>query len=161
MAKEKEVAVQKGSESLPQRFDQQIERLFDDFFRRRWPRPFSFEWPSPPSLPAEPAMPRVDVLDKEDHLLVRAELPGMAKEDIDVSVTENSITIKGSTKKEEQKDEGEYHRREIYSSTVSRSVALPADVDPDAATAQLKDGMLEVMLPKSARAKRKKLDVQS
>jgi HSP20 family protein len=161
MAKEKEVAVQKGSESLPQRVDQQIERLFDDFFRRRWPRPFSFEWPSLPSLPAEPAMPRVDVVDKEDHLLVRAELPGMAKDDIDVSVTENSVTIKGSVKKEEQKDEGEYHRREIYSSTVSRTVALPADVDPDAATAQLKDGMLEVKLPKSVRAKRKKLDVQS
>lgn len=159
--KDKEVAVQKSSESLPQRFDQQIERLFDDFFRRRWPRPFGFEWPSSASLPAEPALPRVDVVDKEDHVLVRAELPGMSKEDIDVSVTDNTITIKGSVRKEEQKEEGEYHRREIYSSTVSRTVSLPSEVDAEGATAQLKDGMLEVTLRKSARAKRTRVEVQS
>jgi HSP20 family protein len=161
MAKDKEVSVQKTSEASPARFDQQIERMFDDFFRRRWPRPFSFDWPSFANAPAEPAVPRVDVIDKEDHLLVRAELPGMTKDDIDVSVTDDSITIKGSVRKEESKDEGDYHRREIYSSTVSRTVALPGEVDAEGATAQLKDGMLEVKLPKSARAKRKRVDVQS
>jgi HSP20 family protein len=106
-------------------------------------------------------MPRVDVLDKEDHLVVRAELPGMTKDDIDVSVTDDSITIKGSLRKEQETDEGEYHRREIHSSTISRTVALPGEVDADGATAQLKDGMLEVKLPKSARATRKRVDVQS
>jgi HSP20 family protein len=161
MAKDKEVAVKKASESLPQRFDQQIERMFDDFFRRRWPRPFGLDWPGTADAPAEPALPRVDVVDKEDHLLVRAELPGMTKDDIDVSVTDDSITIKGSVRKEAATDEGDYHRREIYSSTVARTVALPNEVDPDGATAQLKDGMLEVRLPKSARAQRKRLDVQS
>lgn len=161
MAKDKEISVQKTSESLPQRFDQQIERMFDDFFRRRRPRPFGFDWPSFANAPAEPLMPRVDVLDKEDHLVVRAELPGMTKDDIDVSVTDDSITIKGSLRKEQETDEGEYHRREIHSSTISRTVALPGEVDADGATAQLKDGMLEVKLPKSARATRKRVDVQS
>jgi len=161
MAKDKEVAVQKASESLPQRFDQQFERVFDDFFRRRWPRPFGFDWPSSAGTTTETMLPRIDVIDKEDHLVVRAELPGMTKDDIELSVSDNAITVKGSIRKEEEKDEGEYHRREIYSQTVARTVALPSEVDAEGASARMKDGMLEVTLPKVARAKRKRVDIQS
>jgi len=162
MAKDKDIAVQKAPESsAPQRFDQQIERVFDDFFRRRWPRPFGFDWPASATAAAETAVPKVDVIDKEDHLLVRAELPGMTKDDIEVSVSDNAITLKGSLRKDAETTEGEYHRREIYSSFVSRTVALPSEVDADGATAQLKDGMLEVKLPKVARAKRKRVEVQA
>lgn len=160
MAKEKEVSVQKSQESTPQRFDQQVERLFDDFFRRRWPSPFGFDWPKFGAA-AELPMPRVDVVDKSDHLLVRVELPGMTKDDIEVSVSDNSITLKGSMRKEEDKEEGEYHRREIFSQVVARTVALPSEVDAEGARAQLKDGLLEVTIPKVARAKRKRVEVQS
>jgi HSP20 family protein len=158
--KKQDVAVQQGTDVTPQRFDQQLERVFDDFFRRRWPRPFSFEWPSFAGT-SEHAMPRVDVIDKEDHLLVRAELPGMAKDDIEVSVTANTVAIKGSVKREEKSDEGEYHRHEIFSSSVSRTVALPSEVDGDRATATLKDGILEVNVPKSSRASSKRIEVTS
>jgi HSP20 family protein len=162
MAKEKDVTVQKDNGSSPaQRFDQQIERLFDDFFRRRWPSSLGFDWPKLSAAPTETALPRADVIDKEDHILVRAELPGMSKDDIEVSVSDNTITLKGSIRKEEEKDEGEYHRREIYSQVVSRTISLPSEVDADGAKATLKDGMLEVYLPKAARAKRKRVDVQS
>jgi len=161
MSKDKEVAVRKVSETVPQRLDQQIERLFDDFFRRRWPRSFSFDWPNLSGAITEPALPRIDVIDKESHLLVRAELPGMTKDDIEVSVSDNTVTLKGSIRKEEEKEEGEYHRREIYSQFVSRTVALPSEVDANGASAQLKDGMLEVTIPKVARAQRKRVEVKS
>ena len=157
--KKQEVQVQRAPESIPQRFDQQVERLFDDFFRRRWPRPFSFEWPSFAST-SENALPRTDVIDKEDHLLVRAELPGMTRDDIEVSVTANAVMLKGSTQREEKSSEGEYHRREIYSSSIQRTIPLPTEVDADGATATLKDGMLEVKVPKSSRAARRRIEVK-
>jgi len=158
--RKQDIPVQRGPDAMPQRFDQQVERLFDDFFRRRWPRPFSFEWPSFAGT-AENAMPRIDVIDKEDHLLVRAELPGMTKDEIEVSVTANAVMLKGATRREEKSGEGEYHRREIYSASVARTIALPTEVDADGATATLKDGMLEVSVPKSSRAARRRIEVTS
>ena len=158
--RKQDVPVQRASEPVPQRFDQQVERLFDDFFRRRWPRSFSFEWPSFAGT-AENTAPRIDVIDKEDHLLVRAELPGMTKDDIEVSVTANAVMLKGSTRREEKSAEGEYHRREIFSSSIARTIALPTEVDADRATATLKDGMLEVNVPKSSRAARRRIEVTS
>lgn len=160
MAKDKEVSVQKAAESAPQRFDQQIERLFDDFFQRRWPRPFGLEWPSFGTR-LETQMPRIDVIDKEDHVLVRAELPGMSKDDIEVSVSDSTLTVKGSVHKEEEKEEGEYHRREIMSQVVSRTITLPCEVDGEGAKAKLTEGMLEVTIPKVPRSKRMKIDVES
>ena len=158
---EKEVAVKKGTEPRETRFDLHLERLFDDFFRRRWTRPLLHDWSAlTPELPDADA-PRVDVLDKGEHLLVRAELPGISKEDIEVSVTGNSISLKGSSRKEEEHEEGAYHRREISSAFISRTVTLPNEVDPDGAKAQLRDGMLEVTLPKSARARQKRVEVEA
>jgi HSP20 family protein len=162
MAKQKDVSVQKDPATTPsQRFDQQLERLFDDLFRRRWPGAFGSDWPKLSLPSAEMVLPRVDVVDKNDHLLVRAELPGMSKDDIEVSVSASTITVKGSVRTEAEQDEDEYHRREIFSQVVSRTVSLPSEVDADGATATLKDGMLEVSLPKVARARRKRIDVQS
>lgn len=156
MAKDKRPPA-KQSAATPQRLDQQIERLFEDFFNRRWPAPG--RWPRWDEV--ESTTPRVDVVDRENDVLVRAELPGMSKEDVDVSISGDAITIKGSTRKEEEHEDGDYHRREIVSSTVSRTVALPGEVDGDQAKAQLKDGMLEVIIPKVEKAKRKRIQVGS
>ena len=92
--------------------------------------------------------PRVDVIDREDELVVRAETPGIDKDDLEVSVSEGSVTIKGATRREEKEEKGEYHRCEIMRGTFSRSVALPAEVDADAAQATFKDGVLELTPPK-------------
>lgn len=158
MAKDKDVPVKQSAETSPQRFDQQIERLFEDFFNRRWLRPFS-DWPGLERLDTK--LPRIDVVDRENELVVRAELPGMSKDDIDVSVSDDTITLKGSSRKEEEKDEDNYHRREIVSSFISRTLPLPCEVDGERAKAQLKDGMLEVTLPKVEKAKRKRIQVES
>jgi HSP20 family protein len=159
MAKEKEVPVKK-EESTPARFDQQMEHLFEDFFNRRWLRPFSSDWPAW-STKLETKTPKVDVVDRETEVFVKAELPGFNKDEIEVNVTGNSITVKGSARKEEEKDADNYHQREIVSSFVSRTVPLPCEVDGDNAKAKLKDGMLEVTIPKAKGAQTKRIEIES
>ncbi|MFU8813980.1 MAG: Hsp20/alpha crystallin family protein [Pseudomonadales bacterium] len=159
MAKDKDVAVRQSGEGSPQRLDQQVERVFEDFFNRRWLRPW-MDW-SLAESPLSTRAPRVDVMDRDSEVVVRAEMPGMSKDDIDISVSDNTVTLKGSTRKEEEKDEGDYHRREIVSSYVSRTVPLPCDVNGDQAKARLKEGMLEITLPKAEKAKRKRIEVES
>jgi HSP20 family protein len=89
--------------------------------------------------------------------MLRAEVPGVEKKDIDVSVTGNSVTIKGETKREEKEEKGEYYRSEISRAAFSRTLALPAQVDPERANASFKDGVLEITLPKVEKAKRRTL----
>ena len=99
-------------------------------------------------------------MDKEEVVIVRAEVPGMKKEDLEVSVTDNTVTIRGSTKHEEKTEEGEYYRCEISRGEFSRTVGLPAEVDGDKAKATFKDGVLELTLPKVAVSKRRSIKVE-
>jgi HSP20 family protein len=122
-----------------------IDRLFDDFLGRRWVRPFADMAPSVPS---------VDVIDRDDEVVVRAEVPGYKKEDIEVSVSDSSLTIKGERKAEQKEEKGDYYRCEISQGAFSRTVALPAEVDDAKAKATMKDGMLELTLPKREKSKR-------
>lgn len=159
MAKSKDVP---APPATPQGYptDNQLERLFDDFFSRRWLRPWTRDWAGFESR-LDTATPRVDVVDREHDVLVRAELPGMTREDIEVTVGDDSITVRGRTRHEETREDGDYHRHEIVSNAVSRTVSLPCEVDGDHARAQLKDGMLEVTVPKAERAKRRRVQVES
>jgi HSP20 family protein len=159
MAKEKSVSVKTAPSAPARRLDDQIEALFSDFFNRRWPRPFGIDWPRIESG-LDNGMPKLDVVDRDAEVLVRAEIPGFAREDLEISVSDDTITIKGQSRTEEEKEDGDYHRREIVSRSVSRTVALPGPVDGDRAKAQLKDGMLEVTLPKVERARRKRINVE-
>ena len=104
-------------------------------------------------------MPRVDIVERDDELVVKAELPGVDKKDLDVSVTENAVTIKGSTSHEEKEEKGDYYRCEISSGAYSRTLALPSDVEADKAKANFKDGVLELTLPKLKKAKRHTIKV--
>ena len=142
------------------RRERDIERLFEDFFDKRWLRPWSRDWPGFDSI-LEKKGPKVDVIDRENEIFVRAELPGMSKEDIEVSVSDDSLSIKGSSRKEEESEEGDYHRREISTSYVARTVPLPARVRGDDAKAMLRDGMLEVTIPKAEDSKRRRIEVES
>ncbi|MEZ5557887.1 MAG: Hsp20/alpha crystallin family protein [Pseudomonadales bacterium] len=167
--RDKDVAVKSEKARPPATADQRFEQLFDEFFNRRWPSLFGSRWPSLrwPELESlssatlDAQTPKVDVIDRENEVLVRAELPGIAKEDIDVSVSDNTVTIKGSSRKETESDKDQYHRREIVSSYVSRTVPLAAEVNGDAARATLKDGLLEVTIPKVEKSKRKRIEIQS
>jgi HSP20 family protein len=133
---------------------QEMERLFDTFSRRSWLRPWRFEWPSFPETAFNGRIPNVDVIDDENEIVVRAEVPGVEKKDLDISVGEDSVTIKGSTRHEEKETKGDYYRHEITSGAFSRTVGLPAAVDGAKAKADFKNGVLNLTLPKVEKAKR-------
>lgn len=140
-----------------------MERMFEEMMPRGWLRPFRGGWPRLGEMePFEARWPRVDVQDQESEILVRAELPGVKKDDVDVSLSENTVTIKASTRheKEEGEKEGDYYRHEIASGSFARTVALPADVDGDNAKAKFEDGILELTLPKLEQAKRRHIKVE-
>ncbi|WJW76630.1 Hsp20/alpha crystallin family protein [Thiohalobacter sp. IOR34] len=139
----------------------EMERMFE-LFNRGGLLPSRWEWPSWAEMPAvySGPGPKVDIIDREDEILLRAELPGVDKKDIDISVNEDSVTLKGSTKLEHKEEKGDYVRSEIAQGSFSRTLTLPASVDPDKAKASFKDGILELTLPKQARSKRKTIKVE-
>jgi len=136
-----------------------MERMYDEFLPRGWPQPMRWEWPAWPELP-QMRVPRVNVLDRESEVVVRAEVPGVEKKDLEVTVSENSVTIKGGTRREAKEEKGDYYRREISEASFARTVALPADVDGTRAKADFKDGVLELVIPKHAGAARHSVKVE-
>lgn len=141
---------------------EELDRLLDNLSLRGWMRPMRMDWPGwgEMPLPLEGRMPRVDVVDREADVLVRAELPGVDKKDLEVSVTDNTVTIKGSTRHEEKEQKGDYYRSEISRGSFSRSVVLPAIVDGTQGSATFKDGVLELALPKLEKTKRRNIPIK-
>jgi HSP20 family protein len=140
---------------------EEMEHWFGGAFPARWRRRFRGGWPSWDELPAvfEGRMPSVDVIDRDDEILVRAETPGVDKKDLDVSVTEDSVCIKGSVQHEEEEEKGEYYRRETTSGLFTRTVGLPSEVDTTKVKAKFKDSVLEMTLPKLKQSKRQKVSL--
>jgi len=139
---------------------EEIDRMLDRYFSRRWMRPWRFEWPNIPEITVpEMKLPKVDVVDREAEVVVKAEVPGVEKKDLDISVGEDTVTIKGATRHEEKEEKGDYYRREISSGSFLRTVALPATVDGAKAKANFKDGMLELTIPKVEKARRHSVKV--
>lgn len=94
--------------------------------------------------------PSIDVSDTESALVVSAEIPGLSKEDIELTVHDGTLSLKGEKRHEFEKDEAGVYRTERFFGTFQRTVPLPAGVDPDGAEAQFADGVLTVKLPKVA-----------
>ena len=92
--------------------------------------------------------PRVDVLNAETEVVVKADVPGLKKEDLQVTATETELTISGETKEEFEEKKDQYHRVERRWGRFSRSIDLPAEVKPAEVKAKLDNGILEVHLPK-------------
>jgi HSP20 family protein len=130
-----------------------MEELFEDFFRRPFGRPW---WPSLPRWfeGIEPS-PSVDIFEEEGDIVVKTELPGMTKDDIEVNITENRITLSGEKKKEEKIEKKDYYRLERSYGSFHRTFDLPAEVQTDKAKASFKNGVLEVRIPKTEEAKEK------
>lgn len=141
---------------------EEMEHMMESFFPRGWMRPFGWEWPSwaQTRMPFEGRMPKVDVIDREGEIVVRAELPGVDKKDLDVSMTNHTVTIKGSSSHEEKEEKEDFYRCEISRGSFSRTVALPAEVDGAKAKARFKDGVLELSIPKSETSKRRSVKVE-
>lgn len=140
--------------------DRFMDRVFEDFFPAGWLRPPHWDWPMwSRRAPFEGRWPRVDVLDRDEDIVVHAELPGVHKDDLEVSMTNDSLTIKGSAKREETEEKETYYRRELSRGTFSRTIGLPTSVDGTRAKATFKDGVLELVLPKLEKAKRQTIKV--
>lgn len=131
------------------------ERWFEDFFRR----PFSLMgpswWPRLRMPEMEEVTPSVDIFEDRDDVVVKAELPGMKKENIDVSLTDDAITISGEKKKEEKVEKKNYYSFERSYGSFTRSFRLPTEVQTDKAKARFEDGVLEIRIPKTEEAKKK------
>ena len=147
---------------LPSTFEE-MERDMARLFSDMWRHPFaSFGrplWPGLRTPELEVASPTVDVFRKGNDVLVKAEIPGMTKEDVDVTITDDRITISGEKKKEEKVEEKDYYRYESSAGSFSRTLRLPEDVQTDKAKASFKNGVLEIKIPmtEEARKKEKKL----
>jgi HSP20 family protein len=139
----------------PFREMEEMGRRFEDFFGR----------PFLPSiwrrLPSEEMVwsPAIDVVEKEDKFVVKVELPGVKEEDVDVSVAGDILTISGEKQAEsEVKKKGYYYSESSYGS-FSRSITMPSTVDASKIEASYDKGVLEIILPKTAEVKAKKIKV--
>ena len=139
-----------------------VEKMFDELFSGGWMSPFHFSQPSWSHLPApfKGRTPHVDVVERDNEVFVKAELPGVNKDDMELTMTDNTVTIKGSTKTEEKEEKGNYHRCEISEGSFSRTVMLPGDVDTDKVKAKFKDGVLKLTIPKVKTSESKIIKVE-
>jgi HSP20 family protein len=103
--------------------------------------------------------PALDLYEDKDNLYVKVELPGMKREDIDVSLHEGSLSISGERKSEQKHEDAEVYRAERFFGRFQRTVTLPTPVAADKVKAQYKDGILNITLPKTEEAKPKHIDV--
>jgi HSP20 family protein len=144
---------------LEKRFER-MERIFEDFLGR----PFGFQMPSlrPWAAAAEEVSPSVDIFEEGNDVVVKAELPGMKKEDLEVNFAHGNLIISGEKKQEEKVEKKDYYRMERSYGAFTRSFRLPADVEGDKAKATFKDGVLQIRVPKTeeARKKEKKILIQ-
>ena len=140
----------------------EFDRFFENQFPARWMQPLHWMHPSWSKFGAsfEGKMPNVDVINRENEIVVKAELPGVDKKDLDISVTKNTVTIKGTTSHEQKEEKGNYYRSEISRGTYSRTLALPSDVNEDKAKADFKNGILELTLPKEKVEKVRSIKVE-
>ena|SRR5437867_10121704 len=116
----------------------------------------------PGFLGAEPStawFPPVDIHEDENRVVLRAEVPGVSKDDIDIRVEGGIITLRGEKKQEKEVGSQKAYRFERFYGSFARSFVLPTSIDADSIVATYKDGVLEVVLPKSEAAKPKKIQV--
>ncbi len=140
------------------RWEREMDRMMEDFFGRRrrswWPE----RWLRPGE--GELGAPAIDLFEDKDDIVIKAELPGMNKDDVEVNLSDRSLTIKGEKKKEEEIKEENYYRCERSYGSFVRSLELPKDVHFDKVKASFKNGVLEIRLPKTEEAKTKEIKVK-
>jgi HSP20 family protein len=172
MEKEKKkevVPVQKGEMVRRGEFDRMLDQ-FDQMMTEFWRRPFSGLLPSFPSLlrPSRALLgeslalrvPTVDLYEGEEEVVLKAEVPGLSKEDIKIDLTDSMLTLSGEKKKEEEIKEEAYTYSERSYGSFSRSLQLPCAVKAEKAKATFKNGILEVKLPKTEDAKKRHVTVK-
>jgi len=127
----------------------EMDRLFDDFIGERWPSIFEPGDFSPP----------VEVGETPEEIFVNVQVPGLTKENLDVELTEEALTVKGEVKEEKEEKKKNYYRQEFRHGKFSRTVALPQEVEVDKAIAELEKGVLTVHIPKTEKARTRAITV--
>ena len=131
-------------------FRGEMDKLWNRFYSERpVVGAFTEEW-----------LPSVDISETEDKLLIKAELPGLEAEDVNVSISGDILTIKGEKKKEEEEKDEHHHYVERYSGSFQRVFQLPTAVKGDKVEATFEKGVLKVTLPKVEEAKKKEIEIK-
>ena len=140
------------------RWEREMDRMRADFFGRRgrpwWPD----RWFRTDELDVR--APAVDVFEEKDDIVVKAEIPGMEKDNIEVNLADHRLTIKGEKKKEDEVKEEDYYRAERSYGSFLRTLDLPKDVRADKVKASFKNGILEIRMPKTEEARTKEVKVK-
>ena len=128
---------------------QAMDQLFNDAYTR------------PVSMSGVSANPAIDLYQDNDNVVVKAALPGLKAEDVEISVTADMLNLRGEYKQESEKKDATYHIREQRYGSFERSVRLPTDVQTDKAKADFEDGILTVTLPKAETVKPKMISIKA
>jgi HSP20 family protein len=132
----------------PEPFSREVDRLFDAFLgqsdrgARRW-------------------VPPMDLVEADDHFVLKADLPGLSDDDVAIEVQDGTLKISGERKEEHEKSERGWYRVERSFGTFSRSLTLPDGVDPEGIKAEFHDGVLEVRIPKPEERKPRRIEISS
>lgn len=154
-------AIPRQDVSLFDELDRAFDRLMHRGWRAGWMHPFREMWPEWNALGAfMETGPRVDMIDHEHEILVRAEVPGVAREDLELELAGRMLTLSGERREEKTAGEGTYFQSEIVHGTFSRTIALPEEVDLERVRADFRDGILEIHLPKTQQTARRRIAVE-
>ena len=132
----------------PEPFSREIDRMFDAFFgqneqqARRW-------------------VPPMDLVEADDHFVLKADLPGLGEGDVNIEVQDGSLTISGERRAEHEEQERGWYRIERAFGSFNRSLSLPDGVDPDAIEATFSQGVLELRIPKPEQRKPRRIEISS
>jgi len=138
-----------------------LEKRVENMFHDMWHNPFHREkLPDAFSLSSLGQMPKIDVVDRDKEIFVKAELPGFDKDDLDISIANNLLVIKARACKEEKEEEGDYLKQEIRKSEIYRSILLPAEVEDEKIKTSFKNGVLKLTIPKQEKSQRKQIKVE-
>jgi HSP20 family protein len=146
--------VREGPRYAIDRLHTEMDRLFDRFFAESSPEPFGR------GIPEAAWVAAVDISETDEEITVKADIPGIPPDAIDIQIQRDVLHIKGEKKEEKEKNEKTYHRVERRYGAFVRSLALPGSVDVQKISASHKNGVLTVRLPKLEKEKAKRLSIQ-
>ena len=152
---ERNMAISSRSERALTPIRREMERVFDEIGKGRWPA-----WPA--WMEEEQGLsPALEVGETDDEFFVKAQVPGMKREDIEIELSESALMMKGEAKEEKEEKKKNYYRREFSYGRFARTVPIPSGADTSKASAELKDGVLNVHIPKTEESKKHsvKLDI--
>ncbi|MGD8847490.1 MAG: Hsp20/alpha crystallin family protein [Desulfobacteraceae bacterium] len=130
-----------------------------DRMRRQFDQVFGDDFGTSRGVPGAGVFPQVNITEDADRFYIRAELPGVKTDDLEMQATAKNLSIAGERKIEAENEGGRYHRREREAGKFSRIIAMPTEIDPDRIEAKMQDGILTIRLPKAESVKPRQITV--